>query len=112
MVTPDRMLARRVSALLARWGIEADDSAGRALSELAPGTLLLAIASAAAENLAPVALLALLKHPLVGGEGEQRRAWMDDVRLIDAARVRIARLFHGLRQLRDTDRASTTALMT
>ena len=85
LVTPDRLLASRVSALLARWGIEADDSAGRALSELAPGTLLLAIASAAAEDLAPVALLALLKHPLVGAEGEQRRAWVDDVRLLDRA---------------------------
>lgn len=85
LVTPDRLLARRVSALLDRWDVEADDSAGRALSELAPGTLLLAIASAAAEDLAPVPLLALLKHPLVGGEGEQRRAWLDDIRLLDRA---------------------------
>ena len=83
LVTPDRILAQRVSALLRRWGIEADDSAGRALSELAPGTLLLGIASAAAEDFAPVPLLALLKHPLVGGEGEERRKWMDDVRLLD-----------------------------
>ena len=29
LVTPDRMLAARVSALLERWGIEADDSAGQ-----------------------------------------------------------------------------------
>src|SRR5204862_8258771 len=65
LVTPDRMLARRVSALLHRWGIEADDSAGRALGETPAGTLLLAIAGAAAEELAPVPLLALLKHPLV-----------------------------------------------
>ena len=85
LVTPDRLLAQRVSALLGRWGIEADDSAGRALSELAPGTLLLAIASAAAESLAPIPLMALLKHPLVGGEGEARRKWMDDVRLLDLA---------------------------
>ena len=70
LVTPDRMLARRVSALLQRWGIEADDSAGRPLSETPAGTLLLGIAAAAAEELAPVPLLALLKHPLVGGEGE------------------------------------------
>jgi len=85
LVTPDRLLAHRVSALLGRWGIEADDSAGRALSQLAPGTLLLAIASAAADDLAPVPLLALLKHPLVGGEDAERRSWMDDVRLIDLA---------------------------
>ena len=39
LVTPDRQLAARVSALLARWGIEADDSAGKPLSQTAPGTL-------------------------------------------------------------------------
>ena len=85
LVTPDRTLARRVSALLARWGIEADDSAGKPLSELPPGTLLLGIASAIAEELAPVALLALLKHPLVGGSDEARLKWLDDVRLLDLA---------------------------
>ena len=83
LVTPDRMLASRVSALLARWGIEADDSAGRPLSQWPAGTLLLAIAAAAAEGLAPVALLALLKHPLVGGAGEERLGWLDQVRALD-----------------------------
>ncbi len=85
LVTPDRLLAQRVAALLGRWGIVADDSAGRPLSQLAPGTLLLAIASAAAEDLAPVPLLALLKHPLMGGEGDERLAWLDDVRALDLA---------------------------
>ncbi|HEX2804469.1 MAG TPA: double-strand break repair protein AddB, partial [Sphingomicrobium sp.] len=85
LVTPDRTLARRVSALLARWGIAADDSAGKSLAELPPGTLLLAIASAIAEELAPVPLLALLKHPLVGGDEEARLKWLDDVRLLDLA---------------------------
>ena len=83
LVTPDRLLAERVSALLARWGIEADDSAGKPLSQTAAGTLLLGIVAAVAEDLAPVPLLALLKHPLVGGEGDQRRAWLDAVRTLD-----------------------------
>jgi ATP-dependent helicase/nuclease subunit B len=83
LVTPDRHLAARVSALLARWGIEADDSAGKPLSATPAGTLLLAIAGAAAEELAPVALLALLKHPLVGGEGEERATWLEAVRELD-----------------------------
>ena len=83
LITPDRQLAGRVAALLARWGIEADDSAGRPLSTTAPGTLILGIASAAAEELAPVALLALLKHPLVGGEAADRVAWLDAVRELD-----------------------------
>ena len=83
LVTPDRQLAMRVSALLARWGIEADDSAGKSLSATPAGTLLLGIASAAAEELAPVALLALLKNPLVGGEGEDRIKWLEAVRGLD-----------------------------
>ena len=85
LVTPDRVLAGRVSALLGRWGIEADDSAGRSLSELVSGTLLLGIAAAMAEELAPVPLLAVLKHPLVGGEEAERLRWLDDVRLLDLA---------------------------
>lgn len=85
LVTPDRSLARRVSALLKRWEIEADDSAGRALSETPPGTLLLGIAAAVAEELAPVPLLAVLKHPLVGGTDDERVNWLGSVRLLDLA---------------------------
>jgi ATP-dependent helicase/nuclease subunit B len=82
LVTPDRTLARRVAALLRRWEVEADDSAGTPLAQLAPGTLLLAIAAAAAERLGPVALIALLGHPLVRA-GEGRQAWLDQVRRLD-----------------------------
>ena len=85
LVTPDRALAGRVSALLRRWGIEADDSAGRPLSDLPSGTLLLGVAAAMAEDLAPVPLLALLKHPLVGGDEAERLKWLDDVRQLDLA---------------------------
>ncbi|HEU4820245.1 MAG TPA: double-strand break repair protein AddB, partial [Qipengyuania sp.] len=85
LVTPDRDLAARVSAHLLRWGIDADDSAGLALSKAPAGTLLLAIAAASVENLAPVPLLALLKHPLVGGEGDERLAWLEAVRALDLA---------------------------
>jgi ATP-dependent helicase/nuclease subunit B len=84
LVTPDRNLARRVSAHLRRWGVEADDSAGRPLSQLAPGTLLLALATAAAEQFAPVPLLALLKHPLVM-KGEGRLDWLEGTRALDLA---------------------------
>ena len=85
LVTPDRTLAARVSAHLQRWGIEADDSAGQPLSKTPAGSLLLAVTSAAVEDLAPVPLLALLKHPLVGGEGEARLAWLEAVRAMDLA---------------------------
>ena len=85
LVTPDRELAARVSAHLLRWGIEADDSAGLPLSKTPAGTLLLAIADAAMEMLAPIPLLSLLKHPLVGGEGDERLAWLEAVRSLDLA---------------------------
>ncbi len=85
LVTPDRSLASRVSAHLQRWGIDADDSAGQPLSATPAGTLLLAIASAAIEHLAPVPLLALLKHPNVGGEGADRLSWLEAVRSLDLA---------------------------
>lgn len=66
LVTPDRGLARRVAAELKRWDIDIDDSAGIALNLTPPGVFLRLIAQAAAEELSPVALLALLKHPLAG----------------------------------------------
>ena len=58
------------------------DSAGRPLSQTPPGTLLLAIASAAVERFAPVPLLTLLNHPLVR-QGDERLRWLDGVRLLD-----------------------------
>jgi ATP-dependent helicase/nuclease subunit B len=64
LVTPDRALARRVKAALARWSIEVDDSAGAELGETQAGLLARLVASAAADGLAPVGLLSLLKHPL------------------------------------------------
>jgi len=84
LVTPDRGLARRVSAHLKRWNIDADDSAGRPLSAAPAGGLLLALAEAAAEHFAPVPLLALLKHPLVRA-GDGRIAWLDGARRLDLA---------------------------
>ncbi|MFL5240062.1 MAG: double-strand break repair protein AddB, partial [Rhizomicrobium sp.] len=67
LVTPDRKLARRVASEMARWNIEIDDSAGRPLANTPPGSFLCLLAEAAAENFAPVPLLALLKHPLASG---------------------------------------------
>jgi ATP-dependent helicase/nuclease subunit B len=84
LVTPDRGLARRVAAHLRRWDIAADDSAGRPLSQTPPGTFLLAVATAAAERFAPVALLTLLGHPLTRA-GEERLEWLDGLRLLDLA---------------------------
>lgn len=82
LVTPDRALAIRVSAHLRRWGVAADDSAGRPLNQLPPGTLLLALAEVMAQRFAPVPLLNLFKHPLVQ-KGEARGTWLSDVRALD-----------------------------
>ncbi|MDT8758311.1 double-strand break repair protein AddB [Sphingomonas psychrotolerans] len=83
LVTPDRALARRVAAHCARWGIAVDDSAGQPLSILPPGTLLLALADAAAQGFPPLPLLTLLKHPLV--MAERRGEWLEGVRRLDRA---------------------------
>ncbi|MEK9968051.1 MAG: double-strand break repair protein AddB [Ferrovibrio sp.] len=63
LITPDRMLARRVCLELARYGITVDDSAGQPLIQTAPAVFLRLLAAAVAEDFAPVPLLALLKHP-------------------------------------------------
>lgn len=83
LVTPDRALARRVAVHCRRWGIDVADSAGQPLSLQPPGTLLLALAEAAAQRFAPLALLALLKHPLV--RADNRLHWLDGVRALDRA---------------------------
>ncbi len=64
LVTPDRQLATRVAAELLRWGVVADDSAGEPLAQAPPAVFLRIIAEVVSTGLAPVALLALLKHPL------------------------------------------------
>jgi ATP-dependent helicase/nuclease subunit B len=67
LVTPDRELARRVAAELRRWGIDIDDSAGLPLTRTPPGTFLRLVLDMAENELAPVPLLAALKHPLAAG---------------------------------------------
>ncbi|MCS0494867.1 double-strand break repair protein AddB [Ancylobacter sp. MQZ15Z-1] len=64
LITPDRDLARRVAAELLRFGVRIDDSAGEPLSESAPGRFARLVADVCAEALAPVPLVALLRHGL------------------------------------------------
>jgi ATP-dependent helicase/nuclease subunit B len=64
-VTPDRALARRVAAELSRWKIKVEDSAGVSLTETDAGLFARLVARAAAAHLAPVPLIAMLRHPLV-----------------------------------------------
>ena len=82
LVTPDRGLADRVVSHLERWGIKADDTAGRPLPQTAAGRFLLLLAEVLAEQAAPVPLVALLTHPLAG-IGEGRAAWLEAARKLD-----------------------------
>ena len=66
LITPDRGLSRRVAAALARWGITADDSAGKPLALSPPGRLLRLVARGFTEPVTSDFLLTLLKHPLTG----------------------------------------------
>ena len=64
LISPDRVLARRVGVRLAAMGIQVDDSAGRPFSKTVPGAFLDLAIEAAAKDFAPAPLMALLKHPL------------------------------------------------
>ncbi len=64
LVTGDRALAERVAAQLARWGIEANDSAGTSLATQPVGSFMLDLLAAARPDASPVDILSLLKHPL------------------------------------------------
>ena len=87
LVTPDRMLARRVAGEMARWQIAIDDSAGRPLAHTAAGTFLCLLAEAAGAQFAPVSLLALLKHPFAG-QGRDVAAFRHQARALDRLALR------------------------
>ncbi len=110
LITPDAAMARRVSARLARWGVEADSSAGRPLANDPVGVLMALTARAATGRLDPATILAILKHPLVrlgadettlaagrraleryGFRGPRPRDWAAVARRLDEARSRLPR---------------------
>ncbi|HXC12094.1 MAG TPA: double-strand break repair protein AddB [Stellaceae bacterium] len=99
LVTPDRELARRVAAELARWGIAIDDTAGLPLNRTPPGVFLRLVLDLAASELAPVPLLAALKHPLAAG-GLAPAAFRDLTRRLEQA-IRGPRPAPGFAGLRD-----------
>ena len=77
LVTPDRVLARRVATVLSRWDISPDDSAGRPLPLTPPGVFLRRLVALVGSPLTPEGLLAILKHPLCGGvEGRSEHLQM------------------------------------
>ncbi len=72
LITPDRVLTRRVTAALDRWGLTPDDSAGRPLIQSAPGRFLRQVAALGQRPLTSDALLALMKHPIAATGASDR----------------------------------------
>jgi ATP-dependent helicase/nuclease subunit B len=87
LVTPDRALARRVMAALARWNLDFDDSGGDALMDTPSGVFARLAAEAVAKGLEPPTLLALLKHPFcrLGGMDSE---WHDAIETLELALLR------------------------
>ncbi len=99
LVTPDRALAARVAAEIARFGIVADDSAGEPLADTPPAVLLRLLARAAASGFAPAVMLGALKHPLATWGLEPSRA-RREARTLERAALRGPRPKPGIGGLR------------
>lgn len=107
LVTPDRQLARRVKAELARWNIAIDDSAGEPLIHQGGAALLNLLLEAILQNFSGETLAALLRHELSlfgAAAADARRAGT----LIELVLLRsgmgtpdVAALPHALRLARD-----------
>jgi ATP-dependent helicase/nuclease subunit B len=98
LVTPDRTIARRVSAELERFGLRIDDSAGTSLRETPPAILARLVVDAVLSDADPVTLLAIAKHPLArfGMKADEcRRA----ARALEIALLRNPRLKGGVKDL-------------
>lgn len=67
LITPNRLLAKRVSEKLRRWDIHIDDSAGVTLGASLRGEFLQLVANWLPNPSDPVALMALLHHKLFTG---------------------------------------------
>ena len=94
LVTPDRALARRVQTALGRWNLSAEDSRGDVLLDLPAGLFARLVAAAIAEQLAPAALLAMLKHPLFR-LGRPAGGWRTAIESLELALLRGTRPSSG-----------------
>jgi ATP-dependent helicase/nuclease subunit B len=98
LITPDRDLARQVRAMLARWRISVDDSAGRPLADLPPGLFLKLLADAALAGFAPEKLSALATHPLAAF-GMNRQDFLHRFEQLQTAVLRHLPVFPGIAAL-------------
>ncbi|UAB76923.1 double-strand break repair protein AddB [Erythrobacter sp. SCSIO 43205] len=84
VISADRSLARRVAQNLQRWNIQADDTAGRALSLTAAGRMFGLLADLATHGPTPAQLIGALAHPLVLRDApEERKIWLGALRKFD-----------------------------
>ncbi|NCO03846.1 MAG: double-strand break repair protein AddB [Alphaproteobacteria bacterium] len=81
LITPDRQLAKRVTAICQKWDIDIDDSAGIPLSETPIGSFIRLSAECCLDNLSPASLLCFLKHSL--SSNAQFDNYRKTVRLLD-----------------------------
>lgn len=95
LVTPDRMLARAVQGELERWDTRVADSAGLRLSEAPVGVLARLVLEAAKDDAGGVALLTLLRHPLLAATRTDEAA----IDAIELAALRGARWEGRLEEL-------------
>ncbi len=99
LVTHNRNLARRVAAIMRRFGVEIDDSAGMPLEQVPLLAFLRLCLEAAAQSLAPLPLLSLLKHPLTHA-GMERIACLEAARALEVLTLRGLRVDNGVEGIR------------
>jgi len=107
LVTPDRVLARRVAARLIGFGLAIDDSAGVPIARTVPGAFLDLVLGAAETNFAPPELMTLLKHPLLL-LGREPVAIRDTARALERGAFRdiyVGQGLDGIAQTLDVARA-------
>lgn len=84
VISADRSLAHRVAQNLQRWNIEADDTAGRALSLTPAGRMLGLLADLVSHGPGPARVIGALAHPLVlRDDAEARAQWLRSLRQFD-----------------------------
>ena len=99
LVTPDRALARRVSAEMARFGVKLDDSGGASLAETPAGAFLTRLLDVAEDPGSVVALSALWSSPLFSA-GYPRGMVHTVLAKFEAEALRGARPGHDLAAVR------------
>ena len=101
LICPDRILVRQASAILARWSLYPDDSAGVPLGETATGRFLRHVSDLMLAPLTGEQLLILLKHPLCHSGREDRGAHLRRTRELEQKMRRCLWAFPKRSQIMD-----------